>query len=134
MRFVLTGGDDYGLLATFPPEVEPAGPAGGSGAGFSTTGEPGEVTVDGEPYDDAAGHRHFSVELTRRSTASSGRPSRAWPACPNIVGEYASELRTASSTGVDHGLEEVVHVRAAQAGPPTAARRGGRRAARSLRR
>jgi len=58
MHLVLTGGDDYCLVATFPaaatlPQawrqigtvVEPGGPA--------------PVTVDGEPYPEPGGHQHF---------------------------------------------------------------------------
>jgi thiamine-monophosphate kinase len=58
-RLVLTGGDDYGLLATFPPGIalpdrwRPVGRV-------LADGTPGAVTVDGEPYEEAAGHRHFS--------------------------------------------------------------------------
>lgn len=56
MRYVLTGGEDYALAATFPADVHlPAHwtvigeVAGGSG-----------VTVDGAAYDEAApGHQHF---------------------------------------------------------------------------
>jgi thiamine-monophosphate kinase len=58
-RFVLTGGDDYGLLATFPADVEPPEPWHVVGRVLAD-GEPGAVTVDGRPYDDAGGHRHFS--------------------------------------------------------------------------
>jgi thiamine-monophosphate kinase len=59
MRLVLTGGDDYGLLATFPSDVEPSDPWRVVGRVLDT-GEPGTVTVDGQPYDEPAGHRHFS--------------------------------------------------------------------------
>jgi thiamine-monophosphate kinase len=58
VRFVLTGGDDYGLLATFPsdvalpPQWRPIGRV-------VDAGEPGTVTVDGAEYPDAAGHQHF---------------------------------------------------------------------------
>jgi thiamine-monophosphate kinase len=58
MHLVLTGGDDYGLVATFPsgtPLPESWRPVGHVLPG----GEPGVVTVDGEPYSDAAGHQHF---------------------------------------------------------------------------
>ncbi len=61
MRFVLTGGDDYGLIATFPAGVDlpdgwrVVGRVLDSGDGTET----GMVTVDGEPYEDAGGHRHF---------------------------------------------------------------------------
>lgn len=58
LRFVLTGGDDYGLVATFPAGTSlpdswrPVGRV-------LTDGEAGRVTVDGEPYPEAAGHQHF---------------------------------------------------------------------------
>lgn len=59
MRLVLTGGDDYGLLATFPPDV--ALPDAWRAVGrVLDEGDPGVVTVDGQPYEDASGHRHFS--------------------------------------------------------------------------
>lgn len=58
MRFVLTGGDDYGLAATFPPDV--ALPQEWAVVGrVVEDSEPGTVTVDGEPYADDAGHQHF---------------------------------------------------------------------------
>ncbi len=56
--FVLTGGDDYGLLATFPADVslpEPWRVVGEVRAG----GDAGRVTVDGSSYEDAGGHQHF---------------------------------------------------------------------------
>lgn len=59
LRFVVTGGDDYGLVATFPPET--ALPDSWREVGrVLAAGEPGEVTVDGAPYPDAAGHQHFT--------------------------------------------------------------------------
>jgi thiamine-monophosphate kinase len=59
LRIVLTGGDDYGLLATFPPDVELPGQWRLVGRVLDD-GEAGAVTVDGQPYDDPGGHRHFS--------------------------------------------------------------------------
>lgn len=59
MRFVLTGGDDYGLLATFPPDAELPEPWTTVGRVLDS-GDPGAVTVDGAPYDDPGGHQHFS--------------------------------------------------------------------------
>lgn len=59
LRYCLTGGDDYSLVATFPADValpEVWRPIGRVLDG----GEPGAVTVDGAPYDDAGGHQHFS--------------------------------------------------------------------------
>ncbi len=58
MRFVLTGGDDYSLVATFPAEV--ALPESWRAIGRVTDGgEAGVVTVDGAEYADPAGHQHF---------------------------------------------------------------------------
>jgi thiamine-monophosphate kinase len=56
-RFVLTGGDDYCLVATFaegtelPPEWRIVGRV-------HDAGEPGAVTVDGAAHD-SGGHQHF---------------------------------------------------------------------------
>jgi thiamine-monophosphate kinase len=61
MRFILTGGDDYCLVATFPTGT--ALPAEWTEIGSvleAGDGEAGVVTVDGEEYEDAAGHRHFA--------------------------------------------------------------------------
>jgi thiamine-monophosphate kinase len=58
LRFVLTGGDDYGLVATFPPDVA-LPPAWRPIGRVVDGGEPGSVTVDGADYPEAAGHRHF---------------------------------------------------------------------------
>jgi thiamine-monophosphate kinase len=55
LGFVLTGGDDHALAATFPPQVELPEQwrvIGAVGAGEG-------VSVDGEEYPDAAGHEHF---------------------------------------------------------------------------
>ena len=55
LRFVLTGGEDHSLLATFPASI--ALPEG-----FTAIGEvgPGEgVTVDGEAWEGEGGHSHF---------------------------------------------------------------------------
>jgi len=58
LQFVLAGGDDHALLATFPPGTVPDG--------WSVVGqvtEPGldgpAVTVDGAPYDGPTGWVHF---------------------------------------------------------------------------
>jgi thiamine-monophosphate kinase len=59
MRLVLCGGDDYGLLATFPQGVAPPEPWRVVGRVLDD-GDPGAVTVDGQPYDEPDGHRHFS--------------------------------------------------------------------------
>lgn len=62
LSFILSGGDDYALAATFPGSLELPEPwrvVGGvtdaaDSAGFAA------VTVDGVPYGGAPGHRHFS--------------------------------------------------------------------------
>ncbi len=58
LRFLLTGGDDYSLLATFPAQTVLPQPWRQIGVVLET-GEPGEVTVDGAEYEDAGGHQHF---------------------------------------------------------------------------
>ncbi|MDQ3096509.1 MAG: thiamine-phosphate kinase [Actinomycetota bacterium] len=58
LRFVLTGGDDYSLVATFPPDV--ALPQAWRPIGRVLGGaDAGTVTVDGAAYDDPVGHQHF---------------------------------------------------------------------------
>jgi thiamine-monophosphate kinase len=55
MRFVLTGGDDHALVATFPAET-------GLPDGWTRIGQVIEgsgVTVDGEAYEGATGYTHF---------------------------------------------------------------------------
>jgi thiamine-monophosphate kinase len=55
LRFVLTGGDDHALVATFPAGTTLPD-------GWTPIGEVGEgdgVSVDGSPYDGPAGHTHF---------------------------------------------------------------------------
>ncbi len=57
LSFVLGGGDDHSLLATFPD-------AGSVPEGWIVVGQvgdeaPGTVTVDGAPYDGPAGWAHF---------------------------------------------------------------------------
>jgi thiamine-monophosphate kinase len=58
-RLILTGGDDYGLLATFPPDVAPPDSWRVVGRVVAAD-DAGAVSVDGQPYDDPSGHRHFS--------------------------------------------------------------------------
>lgn len=59
LRFVVTGGDDYGLVATFAPGT--ALPETWRAVGSVLAGgDPGAVTVDAAPYPDPAGHQHFS--------------------------------------------------------------------------
>jgi thiamine-monophosphate kinase len=58
MSFVLTGGDDYCLAATFPSGTELPAEWREIGA-VTETGEPGSVTVDGAEYEQPGGHQHF---------------------------------------------------------------------------
>ena len=64
MQFVLGGGDDHAIVATFPAGVDlPSGftPIGSvSRAGQGATPAPGVVTVDGETYAGPTGWTHFS--------------------------------------------------------------------------
>ncbi len=55
-EWMLTGGDDHALLATFPADA--ALPDGFLVIGFVSAGEP-VVTVDGTPREDG-GHQHFT--------------------------------------------------------------------------
>ena len=55
LSFVLGGGDDHALLATFPPGATL--PAGFRVIGSVAEGE--GVTVDGAAYDGVAGWTHF---------------------------------------------------------------------------
>ncbi|MGN6723591.1 MAG: thiamine-phosphate kinase, partial [Marmoricola sp.] len=55
LRFVLTGGEDHSLLATFPASV--ALPDGFTAIGDVREGE--GVTVDGAVWEDEGGHTHF---------------------------------------------------------------------------
>jgi thiamine-monophosphate kinase len=55
-EWMLTGGDDHALLATFPAGA--ALPEGFTRIGTVSAGEPG-VSVDGVPRESAGGHRHF---------------------------------------------------------------------------
>jgi len=61
LTFVLGGGDDHALLATFPAEVATAGlPEGWSVIGaVAARGDGPLVTVDGEEYDGPTGWTHF---------------------------------------------------------------------------
>jgi len=55
MRFVLTGGDDHALVATFPAGT--AIPDGWRAVGTVSDGS--GVTVDGAAWDGPTGHTHF---------------------------------------------------------------------------
>ncbi|HWI43806.1 MAG TPA: thiamine-phosphate kinase [Nocardioides sp.] len=58
LQFILGGGDDHALLATFPPDV--ALPDGWTAIGaVSAPGEGPAVTVDGASYDGPTGWSHF---------------------------------------------------------------------------
>ena len=61
IRFMLTGGDDYALVATFSAATDL--PDGWTSIGTvrdAKTGEDPGVLVDGSPYDGPTGHRHFT--------------------------------------------------------------------------
>lgn len=55
MRYILSGGDDHALVATFPGDS--VLPPGWLGIGEVSDGE--GVTVDGAAYDGRTGHTHF---------------------------------------------------------------------------
>ena len=55
MRFILAGGDDHALVATFPSDV--GLPEGWSRIGRVSAGS--GVTVDGAEYEGPRGHVHF---------------------------------------------------------------------------
>jgi len=57
IEFILGGGDDHALLATFP-DIGSV-PTGWMVVGEARAGEPGTVTVDGAAYDGPAGWTHF---------------------------------------------------------------------------
>ncbi len=52
---MLTGGDDYALVATFSSETTL--PKGWTRIGLVSDGS--GVTVDGKPYEGPAGHQHW---------------------------------------------------------------------------
>ena len=56
-EWMLTGGDDHALLATFPAGT--ALPLGFDIIGRVVSGEP-SVSVDGAPREAEGGHRHFA--------------------------------------------------------------------------
>ncbi len=61
IRFVLTGGDDYALVATFSAATElPDGWTRIGAVRDMSTGEQAGVLVDGSPFDGPPGHRHFA--------------------------------------------------------------------------
>lgn len=55
LNFLLTGGDDYALVATFSAATEL--PKGWTRIGLVSDGS--GVTVDGQPYEGSQGHEHF---------------------------------------------------------------------------
>jgi thiamine-monophosphate kinase len=57
LSFILGGGEDHALLATFPDQASV--PAGWTVIGEVCDGEPGTVTVDGAAYDGPTGWTHF---------------------------------------------------------------------------
>ncbi|ANY10212.1 thiamine-phosphate kinase [Pseudonocardia sp. HH130630-07] len=60
LRWILTGGEDHALVATFPAETGP--PGGWTEVGVVEAPDDGgpAVTVDGRPYDGDAGWSHFA--------------------------------------------------------------------------
>jgi thiamine-monophosphate kinase len=58
LKFVLTGGDDYSLVATFPAGTKLAEQWREIGRVLDS-GDQGAVTVDGAEYQDGGGHQHF---------------------------------------------------------------------------
>lgn len=56
LSFILTGGDDYALVATFGPGADL--PSGWTSIGLVSEGD--EVTVNSEPYEGPSGHAHFA--------------------------------------------------------------------------
>lgn len=62
LTFVLTGGDDYGLVATFPPDVALPDAWRVIGSVGGAAGDIAAVTVDGAAYEPPpghGGHQHF---------------------------------------------------------------------------
>ena len=57
LGWVLTGGEDHALAACFPPTAQI--PDGFVRCGDVGPGEPGSVSVDGRPFDQAGGWDHF---------------------------------------------------------------------------
>ncbi len=58
MQFVLSGGDDYALVATFSSATEL--PAGWTRIGSVRDGDHPGVLVDGSTFDGPTGHKHFT--------------------------------------------------------------------------
>ncbi len=59
LGFVLTGGDDHALVATFPPEVTLPDHWTVIGSVSDPVEDTPAMTVDGAPYDGPPGFRHF---------------------------------------------------------------------------
>ena len=59
MRFILAGGDDHALVATFPAGALLPDGWHAFGSVSEAGGEGPVVTVDGAPYDGPTGHTHF---------------------------------------------------------------------------
>lgn len=57
--FLLTGGEDHALAATFPPGAVPEGWTVIGTVGETPTAEPPSVTVDGRPWEGKQGYDHF---------------------------------------------------------------------------
>ncbi|MET7641676.1 thiamine-phosphate kinase [Streptomyces sp. NPDC005438] len=61
LRWVLTGGEDHAIAATFPNDVKLPARWRRIGEVRTVTAAP-RVTVDGEPWDQAGGWNHFATE------------------------------------------------------------------------
>lgn len=61
VEWVLTGGDDHALVATFAPEAVPDGWTVIGAVGTAPDDGPGRVTVDGAHRDGPAGWDHFTA-------------------------------------------------------------------------
>jgi cation diffusion facilitator CzcD-associated flavoprotein CzcO len=86
LSWVLTGGEDHALVATFPPALRR--PRGWRLIGEVTPGE--GVLVDGEPWSSRGGHDHFAYPA--------GMPAngRSLDADTLIIGASAAGLATAA--------------------------------------
>jgi thiamine-monophosphate kinase len=114
LGWVLTGGEDHSLAATFPPgtrlpprwrvigTVLPAGLP----AGPLAQGRPGHgVVVDGQPWAQAPGWDHFALRpKPAASAAGSTVPARALAgdlACLDAGGAHVDPLRRTADHGAD---------------------------------
>jgi thiamine-monophosphate kinase len=59
LRWILTGGDDHALVATFPPAVTLPAAWLRVGTVIDAGADGPSVTVDGSTYEGSQGHDHF---------------------------------------------------------------------------